>query len=234
MPRRRIRASRRSVTAVWVAVAVFAAVAVYVATHPALHADADRPGGDLDSATVAAALAQLDDIPLAGERADGYERDAFGAGWRDPDRNGCDARNDILGRDLDDVVTRPGTHGCVVESGVLDDPCTGAAIAFQRGDGTSELVQIDHIVPLSWAWGYGASAWTEEERMRFANDPVNLVAVDGAANAAKSDSGPSEWMPRRGWACEYAIAWVGVLGEYELSAPAGDLWALERVLEGCG
>ena len=47
------------------------------------------------------ALILLEEIPVK-DRAPktGYDRDLFGNGWGDPDRNGCDARNDILDRDL--------------------------------------------------------------------------------------------------------------------------------------
>src|SRR6187402_1200739 len=47
----------------------------------------------------AQALADLAEVPDAATPASGYERFLFGDGWKDPDRNGCDARNDILGRD---------------------------------------------------------------------------------------------------------------------------------------
>jgi len=44
----------------------------------------------------------------------GYARASFGPAWRDVDHNGCDTRNDILGRDLTGTVFRVGTHDCVV------------------------------------------------------------------------------------------------------------------------
>ena len=52
----------------------------------------------------------------------GYDRDRFGQAWLDADRNGCDTRSDQLRRHLHQIVLRPGTNGCVVASGVLDDP----------------------------------------------------------------------------------------------------------------
>ena len=92
----------------------------------------------------------------AGRPKTGYDREQFGPAWSDVDRNGCDTRNDILKRDLAGETFKPGTHDCVVLTGTLDDPYTGKTIAFSRGQGTSEAVQIDHVVALSDAWQKGA------------------------------------------------------------------------------
>lgn len=173
-------------------------------------------------------------LPRAGEPIDGYERSSFGPGWGDPDRNGCDTRNDMLARDLKDVVFKPGTHDCVVLMGTLDDPYTGSSINFVKGQGTSELVQIDHIVPMSWAWQYGAEEWVPAQRELFANDPANLLAVDGFSNQSKSDKGPSGWLPIEVFRCDYAEKWVGILTKYELAVPATDRLALHNVLLDCG
>ncbi|WP_246262950.1 HNH endonuclease family protein, partial [Arthrobacter mobilis] len=103
------------------------------------------------------ALALLETIPVKGRAPKtGYDRDEFGSGWQDPDRNGCDARNDILARDLTGETFRPGTNNCIVTSGTLADPFTATTIHFVRGNATSTAVQIDHVVPLSDAWQKGA------------------------------------------------------------------------------
>lgn len=58
----------------------------------------------------------------------------------------------------------------------------------------SEL-DIDHIVPLKWAWYHGADKWTDEKRMLFANDGANLLAVHGPSNRSKRDRIPTVWIP---------------------------------------
>lgn len=180
------------------------------------------------------ARAKLDTVTTAHSAATGYLRAAFGAGWGDTDRNGCDARNDVLARDLSDVVFRPKTNDCVVHSGVLDDPYTGTIIHFLRGNETSQLVQIDHVVPLAWAWRYGAANWTHEERVIFHNDHGNLLAVDGASNMAKSDAGPGDWMPPNTAAhCGYAETFVNIVHAYALSIPDHDRRVLEVTLASC-
>ena len=130
----------------------------------------------------------LDSLEVKGRAPKtGYKRTQFGKAWADVDRNGCDTRNDILNRDLTDVKHKVRTHDCVVESGQLHDPYTGKDIAFKKGWKTSTAVQIDHVVALSDAWQKGAQKLSQTKRTELANDPYNLLAVQGKANQKKSD-----------------------------------------------
>lgn len=163
-----------------------------------------------------------------------YDRARFGEAWADVDGNGCDTRNDVLIRDLVDIAFRADSNGCIVRTGTLHDPYTGAVISFVRGPDTSEAVQIDHVVPLSYAWQHGASTWAPERLAAFANDPANLAAVDGPANQSKSDSGPAEWMPpAAGYACTYVDRFASVLLGYGLTVAPEDYAEMARVDEGC-
>ena len=103
----------------------------------------------------------------------------FGPAWADVDRNGCDTRNDILTRDLDARRSSPAPATASCSPARSNDPYTGKTIAFVRGQGTSSAVQIDHVVALSDAWQKGAQQLTAERAATFANDPLNLLAVDG-------------------------------------------------------
>ena len=179
------------------------------------------------------ALLALAKLPKATVAYSGYVRTAFGDGWKDTDHNGCDSRNDTLGRDLRDPAYRPGTHDCIVTSGILHDPYTKLVIDFVRGPDSAK-VQIDHMVPLSWAWKYGAAKWTAVRRIAFANDPHELLAVEGAANESKSDSGPSQWLPpARDYWCTYAIKFTNVLSAYTLAVPTDDRATLVGILRRC-
>jgi hypothetical protein len=181
-----------------------------------------------------AALAALNKLAISDAFVANYVRDDFGAGWKDPDHNGCDARNDVLNRDLTAQVYKPGTHDCVVLSGTLADPYTGTTISFVRGNVSSMAVQIDHIVPLGWAWQHGAATWTPEQRLVFANDPTNLLAVSGPANEAKSDKGPADWMPANvAYRCDYISKFEGSLVKYNFSVAKGDLAAIRSYLTSC-
>src|SRR5215207_1845830 len=147
--------------------------------------------------TPLAALNQLDVREWDNDPA--YERAAFGPAWADIDRNGCDQRNDILRRDLEDVKIRPGSRGCVVETGKFQDPYDARVSAtFRRG---KTDVDIDHVVALKNAWLTGAGDWSSGTkghpgmRDRLANDPLNLIAVWGSINLRKSDSDFAAWQP---------------------------------------
>lgn len=181
-----------------------------------------------------AVLELLSTIPAGGLERSDYDRDAFGQRWADVDRNGCDTRNDTLRRDLSDVVLKPGTPGCVVLSGQLLDPFTGDTVAFQRGENTSSLVQIDHLWPLALAWDHGAAEWALEQRTAFANDPINLQATAGDVNLSKGDRGPGSWMPpaESAW-CEYAARFTLVAARYELTVADVDRDALVTTLGRC-
>jgi hypothetical protein len=223
------------VIAIVVIVTVVGQAGSVSATRSEPGAGADATAGAASAAPIdaAAVRATLATIPIGGGAVPGYDRAAFGPAWADVDHNGCDTRNDILRRDLVDPTLKPGTHGCVVLTGTLHDPYTGTTIAFTRGAGTSEAVQIDHMVPLALAWQHGAAAWTATQREAFANDPAELLAVDGHANTSKSDSGPSGWLPAAADRCAYVAQFVAVEHAYALTIAAADRAAILQVLAGC-
>jgi hypothetical protein len=147
----------------------------------------------------------------------------------------CDTRNDILGRDLvDKVYTSISRCPNAVATGILHDPYTGTDIAFTRGNQVGAAVQIDHIVPLAYAWDMGARDWTSEMRTRFANDPANLMAVDGKSNQAKSDKEPAKWLPANtAYRCEYVTRFAAVLRTYGLSIDAPSAAVATKVAATC-
>jgi hypothetical protein len=186
------------------------------------------PAGAGDAAAVLAAL------PVAAlNLAVPYDRTQdFGPAWADVDHNGCDTRNDILHRDLTGVEVRPGTHDCVVVAGTLQDPYTGTAMPFLKAQ--ASRVQIDHIVPLHAAWMLGAYSWPYAQRVAFANDPANLLAVDAHNNESKGDSLADTWLPpnQAEW-CDYARRTVAVHAAYHLPVTSAEKAALGRLLGTC-
>lgn len=161
----------------------------------------------------------------------GYSRDQFGQRWKDIDRNGCDQRNDILARDLTNVEA---PKGCRVQSGDLQDPYTGQLIHFVRGQNTSRAVQIDHVVALADAWQKGAQQLTPERREEFANDPLNLLAVDGPSNMQKGAGDAATWLPKnKGFRCTYVSTQVRVKAEYQLWVTPAEKEAIQRELGRC-
>src|SRR3954452_853429 len=181
------------------------------------------------------AAASLESLPVkGGAPMSGYSREIFGQPWADTDRNGCDTRNDILARDLRDEVLKPGTRGCVVLAGRLAEPYSGKTVLFQRGFGSSSLVQIDHVVALADAWKTGAQGWNAGERLRFANDPLVLLSVDGALNQQKRASDAASWLPpNKAYRCTYIARQIAIKRKYRLWVKPAEKSAMERVLTSC-
>lgn len=207
---------------------LLAAMLVFASVMVAAPVTAD-PAGDV--------RAQLDGLEIKGRGPKtGYHRSEFGDGWADDvnvagGHNGCDTRNDVLRRDLVDVVT----NGCVVFSGVLNDPYTGTSVDFQRGEDTSPLVQIDHIVALSDAWQKGAAQWDPLRRQDFANDPRNLQATLGWINQQKGSGDAATWLPpNKSYRCAYVSRIVDVKWSYGLWVTQAEHDAIARVLDECG
>lgn len=159
----------------------------------------------------------------------GYTRTQFGDGWTFI--GSCDTRNMILNRDLISVTV---SQTCKVQSGVLNDPYTGTSVSFVRGAESSDDVQIDHVVALSNAWQTGAQQLDEATRVQFANDPLELLAVDGNANQAKGDGDAATWLPaNKAFRCQYVARQIAVKAKYKLWVTAPEKAAMQTVLANC-
>lgn len=168
----------------------------------------------------------------------GYSRDQFGEAWTDDvpvdgGGNGCSTREDILRRDLIQVVMMSVSDHCTVLSGILEDEYTATVIPFQ--DRQSSPIDIDHLVSLSDAWQSGANSFTPELRQDLANDPVNLQAVSSQANRQKGDGDAATWLPgNKAYRCEYVRRQIDVKVKYQLWVKPAESDAMKRVLTGCG
>ena len=225
-----------------VLLAAAAAISITVAVQVLISAARPDPVARAGMPTVSAGADVLSGITVIGQRVRGYDyrRPAFGDAWDDDTgapggRNGCDTRNDILNRDLIDK-TYVATKRCprAVAGGTLRDPYTNATVAFTRGNQIGASVQIDHIVPLAFAWDMGARDWTDEMRKRFANDPANLLAVAGQANQDKGDLPPGEWMPpNTAFWCTYSMQFIEVLRGYRLTVDEASATRLREAARSC-
>lgn len=201
---------------------------------PAATTGAAAPGTSSRALVPASAarstLASLPVRPWA--TAAGYDRVGdFGEAWEDVDHNGCDTRNDVLARDLTGVRR---AADCKVLSGAFTSPYSGARIDFLKGERTSPLVQIDHVVALSDAWRTGAQQLSEAQRILLANDPLELLAVDGASNDSKGSQDAASWLPANaGYRCAYVTRQVQVKAKYHLWVTGAERSALSRVLASC-
>lgn len=230
-------------TLLWLsAIAVLAVVVAYQVVAASANDRAEGFAARADVPTVAPGvdvLAGIAVVPARIHRYD-YRRAAYGDAWTDDNdapggHNGCDTRNDILNRDLVDK-TYVSLKRCpdAVATGTLHDPYTNATVVFQRGARVGEAVQIDHIVPLALAWDMGAYNWPFAERVRFANDPANLLAVAGKANEDKGDSQPALWMPpNTAFWCQYSMQFIAVLRGYALPVDQASADVLRQAAATC-
>ena len=179
------------------------------------------------------ALTALNKLPVKGRAPKtGYSREQF-PHWKDPDKNGCDSRNDILKRDLTKVVFKEGTNNCKVISGTLLDPYSNKLIAFDLNK-SSSTIDIDHVVALSNAWQTGAFQLTLDQRTNFANDPINLLAVDFKLNRQKGDGDAATWLPPyKSYRCTYVARQVSVKAKYKLWVTAPEKTAIANLLKSC-
>lgn len=187
--------------------------------------EAQVPVNDSPAATA------LSHLPIKGRAPKtGYSRDNFSDGWGKI--NSCDVRNYILSRDLTDVAYVPNT--CKVDRGTLIDPYTAQTLLFLRGPDTSDDIQIDHVVALSDAWQKGAQLISAEARYQFANDPLNLLAVQGDANQAKADGDAATWLPNnKAYRCSYVARQIAVKTRYQLWVTHAEYDAMANVLKTC-
>ena len=177
------------------------------------------------------ALVALNNLEVKGRAPKtGYARSQF-PHWSDPDRNGCDARNDTLKRDLTNISYKVGTRECKVIAGQLLDPFSGKVITFSA---TKAVIDVDHVVALSNAWQTGAAYFDKNKRSQIANDPLNLLAVDAKLNRKKGDGDAATWLPpNKTFRCEYVGLQIAVKAKYGLWVTAAEKTAMKKVLQAC-
>ena len=177
------------------------------------------------------ALTVLNSLSVKGRAAKtGYTRAQF-THWSDLDRNGCDARNDTLKRDLTQISFKGGTRDCKVLTGQLLDPFSGKVIAFSS---TKSMIDIDHVVALSNAWQTGAAYFDKTKRAAIANDPLNLIAVDAKLNRQKGDGDAATWLPPlKSYRCDYVARQIAVKAKYGLWVTQPEKGAIIKLLEKC-
>jgi len=141
-------------------------------------------------------------------------------------------RNFVLARDMSNETFVDLT--CTVATGTLNDPYSGTTIYFLRGTATSDDVQIDHVVALSDAWQKGAQQLTYEQRVALANDPLELLAVNGDLNQQKGDGDAATWLPpNKSYRCDYVARQIAVKKKYSLWVTRSEYDAMVDILSSC-
>lgn len=165
-------------------------------------------------------------LRVAREVRRGYDRDKF-EHWSYRG-DGCDTRDRVL---IQEARVKPVVTGDCALRG-------GRWFSYYDGERTGDpsTFDVDHMVPLAEAWDSGARRWNAGTRKRFANDLVDrrsLVAVNASSNRAKSDSDPSEWLPRKATRCRYVREYVAVKKRWRLTVDRPEKRALLRTARGC-
>ena len=138
-----------------------------------------------------------------------YDRDYFGKSWADMDGDGQNSRAEALIDNSTGPVTFRSSRERVVDTGRWLSLFTGD-ILRNAGD-----TDIDHVVPLYFAWYHGAYAWDYEDRIAFANDPRNLIVVENYLNRSKGAKSPIEWLPPEN-RCEYTLKFIRIMKIYKM------------------
>ncbi|EIK74638.1 HNH endonuclease family protein [Gardnerella vaginalis] len=223
--------SKRIASFIWlISLAIIIGIVIGLVL-PKINHDVGEITGEYAADGDAAAL--LNKLKVSKSHPSGYNRSVFGYRTTDVDKNGCDVREDVLARDLKQVRFKY-SGSCKVASGLLHDPYTGLNINFVRGRKTSALVQIDHVVALENAWQSGAWKWSHAKRLKFGNDMLNLLAVQGAANQEKGSASAAYWLPsNKSFRCDYVARQIAVKYKYDLSVTNAEKRSMASILHGC-
>jgi len=138
-----------------------------------------------------------------------YSRKMFGHGWADSNKDCQNSRMETLIAYSLSPVRFKTEKECMVISGKWISPFSGKTIY------AASEIDIDHVVPLKWAWVHGANHWTKKKRVKFANDPANLLSVEARLNRQKGAKGLNAWLPPANQ-CQYISRFIRVYKTYNL------------------
>jgi len=89
-------------------------------------------------------------------------------------------------------------------------------------------------VALSDAWQKGAQQLSKDQRLMFANDPLNLQATDGPTNGQKGDGDAATWLPpNNAYRCTYVSRQISAKAIHGLWVTQAERDAMAGVLSNC-
>tara|TARA_B000000557_G_scaffold41115_1_gene30077 strand:+ start:301 stop:816 length:516 start_codon:yes stop_codon:yes gene_type:complete len=137
--------------------------------------------------------------------------------WIDEDGDCQNTRAEILISQSQVKVEFATSRDCRVIKGSWIGRLTGTLLS------DASDVDIDHIIPLSYAHRHGGFSWSPSKKKQFANDPINLIPAYDVENRKKSDKGPSEYLPSdKKLACAYIKKWEMIRIKYDLNIAPDD------------
>lgn len=168
-----------------------------------------------------------------------YRRAAFGSAWADVDGDGCNTRDQTLFATVDRShpyqVRWQGRCRTDMVAGTWVDLYTRREMVFTnlKDPAQAQRLPLDHVLSLAGSWRYGTRNWTNKQRRRFANDPLNLTPTTAATNRDKSDQDPATWTPPPAGRCDYATRYIAVKAHYHLPVDEAEKAALRSLLHTC-
>lgn len=140
-----------------------------------------------------------------------YNRDSF-VHWIDIDNDTLDAREQALQEQSGSLKLSSSGQEKIINFWIC--PYTAKIII------DSSKLDADHIVPLKWAWDHGANEWSNEKKILFANDQLNIFIVEAGSNRSKGADGPESWLPpNMTFARMYIERFMQVCEKYDLYYP---------------
>ena len=156
-----------------------------------------------------------------------YKRGDYLVSWSDEDGDCQNLRHELLIEQSLIDVTFTSTRRCNVNTGRWLDPYSGNLIT-QASD-----LDVDHVIPLSYAHENGGSSWPTSLKREFAQDRENLLLVTDIINQSKGAKGPNSFLPIEEFQCEYAGIWRRVSAKYQIELPNSDQRRIDDILETC-
>ena len=167
--------------------------------------------------------------PTPGDLPD-YDRGEW-RHWTDENDDCQSARQEVLIAESMVPVSFESEDRCRVASGRWQGPYTGEVVEDPG------KLDIDHMVPLANAHRSGGWTWDRDRKREYANSLVydnHLIATTSAANRSKGAKGPEAWRPPlEDYWCAYAIDWITVKNNWQLTVTEAEYEALRDMLAAC-
>lgn len=162
------------------------------------------------------------------DRNQQYRREDYLVRWPDSDNDCQNLRHELLVRESLSEVTFTNSRNCVVSAGLWFDPYTEVQLN-QASD-----LDVDHVIPLAYVHDRGGDAWSSKKKKAFAIDQGNLLLVDDYENSVKGSKGPSEYLPAKGFHCEYLSIWKRMAEKYNIELDEADRAVIAETQPRCG
>jgi len=164
---------------------------------------------------------------ISSDYLEGYDRARFKL-WIDANKDGCDTRAEVL---IAEAIVKPKKAAkCKLTGGKWLSSYDGVKYT------AASKLDIDHLVPLAEAWRSGAWAWTDQQRMEYANDLEDewaLNAVSASVNRSKGDKDIASWLPKKN-VCAYLAGWVTIKARFEMTVDMAEAKIINKYYSSCG